>query len=99
MRPQSNRFCFRGFVALADLLFALSAGLLLLDPGLTQPRALPAEELPAPTPEPVAAPPDDAGARILQIAGELQRADKLLAKLEAETTRLEQQARLVLRSE
>lgn len=91
MRPQSNRFCFRGFVALADLLFALSAGLLLLDPGLTQPRALPAEELPAP--------PDDAGARILQIAGELQRADKLLAKLEAETTRLEQQARLVLRSE
>ena len=106
MRRHAERFNFRGFVALADLLFALSAGLLLLDPSLgqarPQPTSAPPESpvaMPAPEPEPVAAPVADASARVLQIRNEIKRAVAMLDKLEAQTLRIEQQAQQVLRSE
>jgi hypothetical protein len=82
-----------GFVALADLLFALSAGLLLLNP----PRIAPPEPAPQPLPQamaqPASPPPID------EIGGELQRLAMLLDKLEGGTGRIERQANELLKGE
>lgn len=104
MRRNAERFSFRGFVALADLLFALSAGLLLLDPSLIQAKQQPTSALPEPSatrqePEPAATHAVDSSAHALRIRAELKKAADMLEKLEAETLRIEQLAQQVLRSE
>lgn len=101
MTYRAQGFSFRGFVALADLLFALSAGLLLLDPKFNQAHK-PAIPAAAPVPlaqEPPPQPRPDDGAEAQRIRTELDQLTALLSRLEAQTPDLEQRARQILRSE
>jgi hypothetical protein len=90
MRQKRQGFQFLGFVALADTLFAVSAGLLLLNPirfGTTSAAAPPTPKVEA---QPV---------RMQPIIIEIQKLEKRLEQLEADGRRIQRQAAEVLRNE
>lgn len=78
---QRSEFNFRGFVALADLIFAVSAGLLLLNPIQFNP-ASPAPPKPKPAPKPPAQ----------MILLQLQQIEAHLDKFEADGPMLQREA-------
>jgi len=91
MKRQRQGFQFRGFVALADTLFAVSAGLLLLNPIRFEPKS----SAPPPAPEIESPPPPT----LQPIAAEIQGLEARLDNLDADGRYLRQQAAEVLRNE
>ena len=91
MRRQRQGFHFRGFVALADTLFAVSAGLLLLNPIRFEPKTAAAPP-PSPEVEPQPLP-------MQPIILELQKLETRLDKLEADGRYIQRQAAEVLKNE
>ena len=90
MKRRHTGFTFRGFVALADTLFAVSAGLLLLNPvkfGDSKPEPKPA---PAPAIAPVS---------IKALYSEMDLIEERLQKLEAENERVQRKSIEVLKNE
>jgi hypothetical protein len=83
-----SEFNFRGFVALADLIFAVSAGLLLLNPIEFESNSANRSN-----PKPVPPPPTQA------ILLQMQQIENHLDKLEAESPAIQQQAAEVLKNE
>ena len=88
MKRKQSGFSFRGFVALADMIFAVSAGLLLLNPIQfdSKPDA-------APKPKPAFKPP--AQAILLQ----MQQLEEHLEKLETDSPMLQRETAEVLKNE
>lgn len=84
MRRKQQGFNFRGFVALADMLFALSAGMLLLNPISFKPDS---------TPVP------DTGQDAQAILVEMQKAEEALNKMEADGDRILSLAAEVIKNE
>ena len=84
MREKQRGFSFRGFVALADLLFAVSAGLLLLNP-------VQFDDLPAPE--------EIAKADPATIAARVEEAERLLPVIEKQLEQIRAMSREVLKSE
>jgi hypothetical protein len=88
MKRKQSGFSFRGFVALADMIFAVSAGLLLLNPIQFEPP-------PAilPKPKPVFKPPPQ------EIFLQMHQIEHRLEKLEADGPILQGRTVEVLRNE
>jgi hypothetical protein len=96
MRRERRGFRFLGFIALADLLFALSAGMLLLNPIQLgdQPTPKPApEERPAKEPEPEYRPP------VRDIVAILQKVEESVKTLESQGAVIARQAAEILKNE
>jgi len=91
MRRKRQEFQFRGFVALADTLFAISAGLLLLNPIQFESKSA---VTPPPTPEPEPRP-----EQVQPMVVEIQKLEKRIDRLEVDGRYLQKQAVEVLRSE
>ncbi len=89
MKRKQSDFSFRGFVALADLIFAVSAGLLLLNPIQF------ADSPPVPPPQPK--PATKSPAQIISL--QMRQIEGHLDKLEADSPALQRQAADVLKNE
>jgi hypothetical protein len=88
MKRSRTGFRFLGFVALADTLFAVSAGLLLLNPIRFDPRPATTTSAPKPPPPPVQA-----------ILAEIEQVEQRLDKLEASAPAVQRRASEVLGDE
>lgn len=110
MKQRSQGFKFRGFVALADMLFALSAGLLLLNPirfasppparslkREPEQRHAPAVIIPPRPAETVKSVP--AQPRAQAIIVEVQKVEEHLDKLESDGRQIQAQAIKLLKTE
>lgn len=89
MKLKRQGFQFRGFVALADTLFAVSAGLLLLNPIRFETKS---DLTPKPKPEPQVQ-------QVQTILAEMQNVEKRLDKLEADGRNIQNQAAEVIKNE
>jgi len=109
MRQARQGFKFRGFVALADMLFALSTGLLLLNPIRFDSRpAKPMKPVPeqqrpkvivdpARSVEPVKPVPEQPRAQVIIL--EVQKVEEHLNRLESDEKELQSRAIQVLKTE
>jgi hypothetical protein len=88
MKRKQSGFNFRGFVALADMIFAVSAGLLLLNP-------IQFDSGTDTAPKPKPAPKPQAPAIILQ----MQQVEEHLGKLESGSPVIQRQAAEVIKNE
>lgn len=89
MKRKRQGFHFRGFVALADTLFAVSAGLLLLNPIRFEAKP---DSTPKPKPEPQVE-------QVQVILVEMQNVEQRLDKLEAGGRNIQNQAAEVIKNE